>query len=248
MIGLGDPPLPAPEIRNPSHDELHLRDGSVRTGPFVSLDARRVITPERTFERREVRWIYLAPPPAGFAGGGSRAGGSGGGGSGDGTCGFWLGTVGRHGVLRHSNTGSRGISLVRTVRTVYTIRLRESLRSGDLGLDLDDATVAREPPGGGVGHSRRQQDRGGGDESDRRRDRRTAFLSWGDRHARPPTGSMSARPSTGIPRPPAGRARPPTHNQELFKAISSGHRSGPGAATPPGRLRADDEGRVRGDP
>ena len=73
MIGLGDPPLPMPQVRNPSHDELHLRDGSVRAGPLESLDARRVITPERTYERREVRWIYLAPPPAGVSGGVSGA-------------------------------------------------------------------------------------------------------------------------------------------------------------------------------
>jgi dimethylglycine dehydrogenase len=141
MIGLGDPPLPMPQIRNPSHDELHLRDGSVRAGPLESLDARRVITPERTYERREVRWIYLAPRPAGVSGGGSGGGGSGRGGSGDGTSGFWMGTVGRRGVFRHSDPSSRGTLVTRTVRTVYTVRLRESPRSGDLGLDLDEATV-----------------------------------------------------------------------------------------------------------
>jgi hypothetical protein len=61
-LGLGDPPLPPPAVRNPGQDELHLRDGSVRPGPLVSLDARRVVTPARAYERREVRWIYLARP------------------------------------------------------------------------------------------------------------------------------------------------------------------------------------------
>ena len=221
MIGLGDPPLPVPQIRNPSHDELHLRDGSVRTGPFVSLDARRVITPERTFERREVRWIYLAPPPAGFAGGGSPAGGNGGGGSGDGTCGFWLGTVGRRGVLRHSNTGSRGISIVRTVRTVYTIRLRESPRSGDQGLDLDDATVReslREVVSDTAGGNRTE---GAG----------TSHIDAGISDGLLVLGGPS-RPSSyrfnvgtaehrypSTTRWPSG---PPSHNQELFTAISVG--------------------------
>ena len=37
MIGLGDPPLPMPQVRNPSHDELYLRDGSVREGPSETL-------------------------------------------------------------------------------------------------------------------------------------------------------------------------------------------------------------------
>jgi hypothetical protein len=147
LIGLDDPPLPAPSIRNPVQDELHLRDGSVRPGPLVSLDARRVVTPVRAYERREVRWIYLAPSPAGSAGDGGAAGGGGGVGGGaggeDGTCGFWLGTVGRRGVDRHSDSDSLGAvtRLTRTVRTVYTVRLREGPRSGDLELRLDDATV-----------------------------------------------------------------------------------------------------------
>jgi hypothetical protein len=46
MIGLGDPPLPPPRVRNPLQDELHLRDGSIHPGPLVSLDARRAIPVE----------------------------------------------------------------------------------------------------------------------------------------------------------------------------------------------------------
>jgi hypothetical protein len=153
-IGLGDPPLPAPAVRNPLADELHLRDGSVRQGPLVSLDARRVVTPARVYERREVRWIFLAPPPAGSAGGGGGGGAAdGGGGGADGTCGFWIGTVGRRGVFR--NLASPDNTLTETVRTVYTVRLREGPRSTPgtmsigtrnvlgraVDLQTDDATV-----------------------------------------------------------------------------------------------------------
>ncbi len=63
MIGLDDPPLPPPGIRNPLQDELHLRNGMVHPGPFVSLDARKVVTPPRTFERREVRSGSAWRPP-----------------------------------------------------------------------------------------------------------------------------------------------------------------------------------------
>jgi hypothetical protein len=40
-----------------------------------------------------------------------------------------------------SDAGSRGTLVTRTVRTVYTLRLREGPRSGDLGLHLEEATV-----------------------------------------------------------------------------------------------------------
>lgn len=149
-IGLGDPSLPSPAVGNPLADELHLRDASVRPGPLVSLDARRVVTRARAYERREVRWIYLASPPAGSAGGGG-AGTAGGGGGEDGTCVFWIGTVGRHGVSRtvlSSNTQTT------TVRTIYTVRLRErwhssqttriralDVRGLSVNLQIDDATV-----------------------------------------------------------------------------------------------------------
>jgi hypothetical protein len=122
MIGLGDPPLPMPTIRNPSQDELHLQDGSVRPGPLVSLDARRVITRERTFERREVRWIYLAyVPPSGDAA--RKPSGSEGEREGDGTCRFWVGML-RQGVLMRNTTTYN--QLHRTVRTVYAARFKET--------------------------------------------------------------------------------------------------------------------------
>ena len=33
-IGLGDPPLPSPAVRNPLADELHLRDGPCGQAPW----------------------------------------------------------------------------------------------------------------------------------------------------------------------------------------------------------------------
>jgi hypothetical protein len=158
-IGLGDAAMPTPQMRNPLQDELHVRDGSIHPGPLVGLDVRRVTTPARTFERRQVRWIHLAPPPAGFSGGGGSPGGgspgggtAGGGGGEDGTCVFWIGAVGRRGVSRTllgSNTQTT------TVRTIYTVRLRErwhstpqtmrigtlDVRGRSVDLQTDDATV-----------------------------------------------------------------------------------------------------------
>jgi hypothetical protein len=208
MIGLDDPPLPPPAVRAPGEDELHLRDGSVRPGPLVSLDARRVVTPARAYDRDEVRWIYLAPPPAGFGGRGS----------GDGTCGFWIGTVGRRGVFRHSDTGSVGTSITRTVRTVYTLRLRESPRSGDLGLRLDDATVRerlREVVSDSVGGNRTEgsgTSRIDGGTSD-------GLLVLGG-----PSRPSSYRFNVGTaeyryPSTTQWASGPPTHQQELFTGI-----------------------------
>ncbi len=220
MIGLDDPPLPPPAVRGPGEDELHLRDGSVRPGPLVSLDARRVVTPARAYDRREVRWIYLAPPPAGFGGGGSGAGDSGGGGSGDGTCGFWLGTVGRRGVSRHADGGSGvGIFGTRTVRTVYSVRLRESPHSGDLGLHLDDATVRerlREVVSDSSGGGNRTEGSGtshiDGETSD-------GLLVAGG-----PSRPTSYRFNVGTaeyryPSTTHWASGPPTHQQELFSGI-----------------------------
>jgi hypothetical protein len=135
FIGLGDPSPPVPAVRNPLQDELHLRDGSVRPGPLVSIDSRQAVTPARAYARRDVRWIYLAPTPARSAGGGGGSsddgGGRGGDGGGDGACRFWIG----------SDDLAAGARVIRTVRTVYTVRLREVPRSGNRGLRLDDATV-----------------------------------------------------------------------------------------------------------
>jgi hypothetical protein len=243
LIGLGDPPLPSPTVRNPLADELHLRDGTVRPGPLVSLDARRVVTPARAYERREVRWIYLAPPPAGSAGGGGAAGGGGGGE--DGTCGFWIGPVGRRGVFRHSDSDSLGAvtRLTRTVRTVYTVRLREGPRSGDLGLRLDDATVRerlREVVSGPTGSNRTE---GSGTSHI---DGRTSdgllvlggavaplLLQVQCRHGRVPV-SLDHPLVQWTPDPQPG----------TFHGDLGGQGSGPGSATHPGRLEAVDEGRV----
>jgi hypothetical protein len=129
MIGLGDPPLPIPAIQNFLQDELHLGDGSIRSGPFVGLDARRVVTLERTFQRREVRWIYLtrAPGPGGVArqppagGGDSRD---------DGTCGFWVGTLRQRAEIRRTSTEAQ---LRSVIRTVYAVRFRETSRDSAPG-------------------------------------------------------------------------------------------------------------------
>ena len=62
---------------DPSHDELHLRDGSVRAeSPREPRRATRDRTPERTHERRaRSSWIYLAPRPAGVSVWGAGRGG-----------------------------------------------------------------------------------------------------------------------------------------------------------------------------
>jgi hypothetical protein len=125
LIGLGNPPLPAPPIRNPLQDEIHLRDGSSHTGPFVSLDARRVITSAREYARREVRWIYLAPAPV--------ASGSGSGSAGrtdnadDGSCGFWVGTLRQRVEISRRTTENQ---LRRTIWTDYAARFKETSSSG----------------------------------------------------------------------------------------------------------------------
>ena len=78
-----------------------------------------MVTPARTFERREVRWIYLAPAPAtgGVAHEPSRAD--------DGTCGFWVGALRQRVQIRHTTTNNQ---LRNTVRTVYAARFKETTR------------------------------------------------------------------------------------------------------------------------
>ena len=184
----------------------------------MSLDARRVVTPARAYERREVRWIYLAPPPAGSAGGGGAAGGGDGGE--DGTCGFWIGPVGRRGVFRHSDSDSLGAvtRLTRTVRTVYTVRLREGPRSGDLGLRLDDATVRerlREVVSGPTGSNRTEGS--GTSHIDGRTSDGLLVLGGPSRPS-----SYKFNVGTAEYRYPStthSSSGPPTHNQELFTGI-----------------------------
>jgi hypothetical protein len=125
FIGLDDPPLPIPAVRNFLQDELHLPDGSIRPGPLVSIDARQVVTPARTYARREVRWIYLARAPA--SGGVARPAASSGGSQDDGTCGFWVGTLHQRVQVRHTTTLNQ---LRKNIRTVYAARFRETTRWG----------------------------------------------------------------------------------------------------------------------
>ncbi len=125
LIGLDDPPLPAPPIRNPLRDALHLQDGSIHPGPFVSLDAQRVTTPARVFARREVRWIYLAPAPVTGSSGGEAS--SRGDDPGSGSCGFWAGTLRQRVEISRTATESR---LRRTLWTDYAARFKETASSG----------------------------------------------------------------------------------------------------------------------
>ena len=60
FIGL-DAKLPIPTPRDPMHDEVHLRDGSVHPGSLVSIDADNVVTETASYARRQVAWIWLTP-------------------------------------------------------------------------------------------------------------------------------------------------------------------------------------------
>ncbi len=59
-IGL-DAELPSPAPRDPLHDEVHYRDGSVHSGRLVSIDATTVITENASHSRKDVAWIWLTP-------------------------------------------------------------------------------------------------------------------------------------------------------------------------------------------
>jgi hypothetical protein len=63
-IGL-DAELPPPQPRDPMRDEVHLRDGSVHTGPLVSIDADNVAAGSAVYPRKDVAWIWLTPVPPG---------------------------------------------------------------------------------------------------------------------------------------------------------------------------------------
>lgn len=211
-IGLGDPPLPVPTIQNPVQDELHLRDGSVRPGPLVNLNARQVVTPVRTYVRREVRWIYLPQPPASSTGRGRGAAEDSSGGEGR-TCGFWLGTVGRREVFRNEPGG-----VTRTTRTVYTVLWREEPRSGDVGLHLDDASV-RERLREVVSDSS-----GGNRTSGSGTSHIDGAISDGLIVRRVPSSPSSYKFNVGTdkhryPSTTHWPSAPPTHRQELFTGI-----------------------------
>ena len=59
-IGL-DAELPSPAPRDPLHDEVHYRDGSVHSGRLVSIDATSVVTENASHSRKDVAWIWLTP-------------------------------------------------------------------------------------------------------------------------------------------------------------------------------------------
>jgi len=67
FIGL-DARLPVPQLRDPMHDEVHLRDGSVHVGRLLSIDADRVVTETASYTRSQVAWIWLTPVPSGGQG------------------------------------------------------------------------------------------------------------------------------------------------------------------------------------
>jgi hypothetical protein len=60
FIGLdAKPPVPTPQ--DPMQDEVHLRDGAVRSGRLLSIDADQVVTETASFARGQVDWIWLTP-------------------------------------------------------------------------------------------------------------------------------------------------------------------------------------------
>lgn len=145
-IGFEDPSLPPPRVQRPLEDELHLRDGGVRPGPVLAIDARQVVTPERAYGRSEVGWIYLAPAEVTGRGSGVPRG------SETAACGFWLGWLRQRREWRNE----RGDGLVLDQRdTSYAVRLREgqpsmpglvsvgprSLRGREVALHVEEAFV-----------------------------------------------------------------------------------------------------------
>ena len=225
---------------------LYLRDGSVREGPFESLDARRVITPARTYERREVRWIYLAPPPTGVSGGGTGAGGA---------VIVAAGTApAGSGSARWAGVACSAIPTPAAVAPSSPGPFERFTRCGCVRAHAPEtwvSTLTKPPSESASGRWYRIQPAAATGLRARgrvtsTRGRRTAFSFREDRRVTPPTGSMSARPSTGIPRPPTGPVDPRPTSRTLHGYLG-GRGSGPGATPHPGRLGTDDEGRVRGD-
>jgi hypothetical protein len=155
-IGLEDPSLPPPEVQRPLEDELHLRDGGVRPGPVLAIDARQVVTPERAYGRGEVRWIYLAPAEVAGRGAGAPRGPQ----TAPQTaaCGFWLGWLRQRREWRNQQGDYLNVE---QRDTSYAVRLREGppsmpgllsvgrrrLRAREVALHVDEAFVRERAQG-----------------------------------------------------------------------------------------------------
>ena len=50
-----------PPLQNSATDELHLADGSVHSGSVLGIRAHSVETAGKSYDRKEVKWVYLAP-------------------------------------------------------------------------------------------------------------------------------------------------------------------------------------------
>jgi len=60
-IGLGRAQPPPPKVKDPTQDEIHLNDGSVRAGRLSFIGKATVVTERGNHEREAVAWIYLVP-------------------------------------------------------------------------------------------------------------------------------------------------------------------------------------------
>ncbi len=61
-IGLATGEAPVPAAADPAQDAVHLRDGTVEAGRVVAVTAESVNTERAARGRRDVGWVYLAPP------------------------------------------------------------------------------------------------------------------------------------------------------------------------------------------
>ncbi|MGE5233645.1 MAG: hypothetical protein ACM3OB_06000, partial [Acidobacteriota bacterium] len=52
-----------PPVADPTHDEVHLADGTVATGALEGISLGEVAFAERSFDRADVRWLHFAGAP-----------------------------------------------------------------------------------------------------------------------------------------------------------------------------------------
>ena len=62
-LGMGVRETTPPAVVHADQDELHLRDGSVRTGALVGISLGEVLLETGSFDRDQVTWLHLAGPP-----------------------------------------------------------------------------------------------------------------------------------------------------------------------------------------
>lgn len=130
-IGLGVEP-PPPAVRDPAHDEVHLRRGTVEVGRLVEIDAARVRTDAATNERANVAWVHLVPLLSGGAPGSSPTAKPGE------YCVFWVGRAGLQ--IRRTERGARTQEVL--IRQTMALRFVEDTLGGaapGLEVRLQDA-------------------------------------------------------------------------------------------------------------